>query len=111
MAKTTPPEFVRHLHEQLAPLGEVECRRFFSGWGFRRAGVQFAVVLRETLYIVVDDRLRQELVAIGSEPFSYTEKSGPVTVERFYAAPEDCLDDAEALIDWANRAIAAAARR
>lgn len=107
MAKTVPPEFVSHLHEQLAPLGDIECRRFFGGWGFRSAGIQFAVVLRQSLYVVVDDTLRRDLIEVGSEAFSYDKKSGPVTVERFYSAPEDCLDDTEALLYWARRAIEA----
>lgn len=109
MAKATPPEFVQHLYEQLASLGDVECRRFFGGWGFRCAGVQFAVVLRQTLYVVVDETLRRDLIDAGSEPFSYTKKTGPVTVERFYAAPEDCLDDPDVLRHWARRAIEAGA--
>lgn len=101
------PENVRHLHEQLSELGAVECRRFFGGWGFRRHGVQFASVLRGRLYLHADATLRAALADAGSEPFRYEKKGRTVTVERFQSMPEEALDDPEALLDWARRALAA----
>lgn len=67
VARVQPPELLRHIPEQLALLGNIECRRFLGGRGFRCHGQQFAVAMRERLYLLVDDGLRRELVAAGSE--------------------------------------------
>jgi len=109
MAKA-PPEFVLTLQDRLAALGPVDCKRFFGGWGFTTDGQLFAMAMKERLYLRVDEALRRALLAEGQEPFGYLKRSGRVTVERFYEAPEACLDDDDALLDWAARAIAAAGR-
>lgn len=107
MAKAGPSEFVLTLQERLAPLGPVEVARLFGGWVFRLDGRQFAVVLKDRLYLCVDGALRDALRSAGQEPFRYAKRSGEVTVERFYEAPETCLDDDDTLLDWARRAVAA----
>lgn len=109
MPGNAPPEFVRFLRDQMDALGPVECRRFFGGWEFRLAGTQFAMMIRDTLYLRVDDALRQALIAAGSTPFSYSKRARVVVVERYYTAPEACLDDHDALVDWAGRAFGACA--
>ena len=47
-------EFVQHIHDLLSIFAEVECYRFFGGFGFKLGGIQFAMVMRNTLYFVVD---------------------------------------------------------
>jgi DNA transformation protein len=110
MAKAAPPEYVRHVHDQIADLGDIDIARFFGGWGFRAHGVQFAVCLRGQLWLCVDEPLRSELAARGCEPFRYDKRDRQVTVERFYSLPEECLDDPEELRAWMTRAMGAARR-
>lgn len=109
-AKSGPPEAVLHFHEQLEPLGDIECRRFFGGWSFRKDGVQFAGVLRGNLFLSVDPQLREALIAEGCTPFRYAKKDREVVVEKYYTAPSACLDDPDVLVDWAAKAIAATRR-
>lgn len=102
------PEFVAFVSELLAPLGPLTSGRFFGGHAFKANGVQFAMVMGNTLYLKVDDTTRPAYRDAGSEAFSYTTKKRQVTVESYYAAPEALLDDADELIVWARDAIAAA---
>ena len=92
----------------LAPLGVVRAARLFSGHGFKLDGVQFAMIIRGVLYLRVDEGLAGELHALGGRPFTYRTKVGSVTVNSYYAVPEDRLDEADVVLGWARRAVAAA---
>jgi DNA transformation protein len=101
----TPTGLVAHIVDVLGRLGPVECVRFFGGWALRVDGVMFAMVMREELYLTVDDALRADLVAAGCEPFSYAKGGSRVITSKLYAAPGGCLDDPDDLCSWAARAI------
>lgn len=102
------PQFVAFVSDLLAPLGPLTAGRFFGGHAFKSDGVQFAMVMGNTLYLKVDDATRPAFRDAGSEAFSYATKKRRVMVESYYAAPETLLDDADELIAWARDAIAAA---
>ncbi len=104
------PEFVAFVSEQLEPLGPLASGRFFGGHAFKRDGVQFAMVMGNTLYLRVDDVTRPAFQAVGSEAFSYTTKKRRVMVESYYAAPETLLDDRDDLVTWARLAFEVAAK-
>ena len=72
---------MQHIHDLLSIFAEVECYRFFGGFGFK-LGVQFAMVMRNTLYLVVDSDLRDFFVSMGSEPFAYKTKAGTKKLQR-----------------------------
>lgn len=57
----------------------------------------------DTMYFVACERLR------GGRPFSYQKAGRRVQVSRYVAPPQDALDDAEQLVEFARAAIAAAA--
>jgi DNA transformation protein len=101
------PEIIDYLEEAFAPLGAVDTARLFGGWQLRSAGRPFAVVLGGTLYFRADEGLRAELEAAGSRPFRYAKAKGPVTIGRFMSAPEADMDDPDALLGWARKALAA----
>lgn len=56
---------------QIAPAGCIDIRRFFGGSALVRNGAQFGFVMKGTLYLRVDEAMRAEFEADGSEPFSY----------------------------------------
>ena len=107
MAKA-PSEFVLYLEDALGELGPVERTRFFGGWSFSMRGARFAYVLRGKLYFPVDAPLRAALAAEGCGPFEYEKRGRTVTVARFHEAPSACLDDPDALLEWAARSARAA---
>ncbi len=104
-------EFVRHVRDQLAPLGALTGGTFFGGHAIKSGGRQFAMVMGNTLYFRVNDTTRADYEAAGSAPFAYTTKKGVVQVRTYFRAPEALLDDRDLLVAWAHRAVAAAAPR
>lgn len=103
-------EFRDHVLELLAPLGPVSGRRFFGGIGLAFDGVQFAMMMGQTLYLRVDDSNRADFEGAGSEPFSYQTKKGRVFVRTYFQVPEEMLDEPDDLIDWTRKSIDVALR-
>ena len=106
---------VAHVLDLLADWGGVSTRRMFSGYGLYRSGAIFGLIIRDTLYLRVDDRNRPEFVAAGSRPFRYSRgpsENGPareVEIPGYMECPPDVLEDAADMICWATAALAAAA--
>lgn len=102
-------EFVDYLVESLAPLGDVQARAMFGGWGFYLEGRMFALVAFETFYIKADDENRADWTALGLQPFRY-EAGGKVSVMSYFQPPSAALDDRDLLCEWARKGVEAAAR-
>ena len=98
-----------HVVDMLEPLGPVSARRMFGGYGIYLDGMMFALVADDTLYLKVDDESRSEFAAADLEPFRYSKK-GKTYEMSYHAAPEDALENAELLRDWARKAADAAMR-
>lgn len=111
MAKA-PDSFVRHIVEQLAPLGDISARAMFGGWCLFLDGDALALIDDGRLYLKVDDEVRRDFEAAGGEPFRYHHKGKGVDVEmRAYSTiPDEDLDDRPALLSWARRSAGAARR-
>ena len=90
---------------QIAPAGSIDIRRFFGGSALVRNGAQFGFVMKGTLYLRVDEAMRAEFEADGSEPFSYRAAGREVTVRRYYAVPAHVIDDPALLHSYAERAL------
>jgi DNA transformation protein len=104
-------EYTRYVLELLAPVGPVKAGRFFGGVGISRASVQFAMVMDNSLYFVVDDSTRSQYEAAGMQSFSYETKKGRVQVRRYFEVPEDVLTDPDELRVWARASMQAAAQK
>jgi DNA transformation protein and related proteins len=89
----------------LSDFGSVEVRRFFGGWSLRHQGVQFAMVIGDQLYFSVEGALREELIALGSEPFTYGKDGRTTIVGKYQTAPLSCLEDPDELRQWVNRIV------
>jgi TfoX/Sxy family transcriptional regulator of competence genes len=95
---------------EAARVGPVTRERLFSGSGLRIDGELFGVILRGTLYFVVDDQTRPRFAEAGMGPFIYSRKSEQRRIERWYELPEDVLLDPGELRDWVRDALAASRR-
>jgi DNA transformation protein len=102
-------EFVDYLVESLAPLGDVQARAMFGGWGFYLEGKMFALVAFDTFYIKADDENRADFESCSLAPLRY-EAGGKVSVMSYFQPPTDALDDRDLLCEWARRGVEAAAR-
>ncbi|AIY41763.1 Regulator of competence-specific genes [Collimonas arenae] len=91
------------LAEFLAPLGQITVSRFFGGAGLSIDKLQFAFVIKGTLYLRVDERSRPAFEARGCQPFRYATKEKTVTVGSYYEVPAEIADEPDALLDWVSR--------
>ncbi|HEY1721655.1 MAG TPA: TfoX/Sxy family protein [Magnetospirillaceae bacterium] len=101
-------EFAGFVADLFAPLGPVAVIRVFSGHGFKLDGFNFALILRGRLYLRADEALAADLKTRGSSPFKYSTSVRNVTVSSYWSVPEEYLDDADQILDWAKRAFMAA---
>lgn len=98
-------EYTEYVLELLEPLGRVRSSRFFGGVGLSIGNTQFAMIMGNSLYFVVDDSTRAKYEKAGMTAFSYLTKKGRVQVRRYFELPEEILTDAQALKQWAEEAI------
>lgn len=103
-------DYVAAVKRRLADVEGLSSIRFFGGTGLATGGVQFAMIMRDTLYFAVDDASLPRYEQAGSACFSYTTKKGPVRVRRYWQVPGPVVADPAALRAWADDAIAAARR-
>jgi DNA transformation protein len=99
-------DFVLDLLGSLDPLP----RRMFDGVGLFQGGTMFGLLLRDTIYLRVDDVTRARYESAGSRPFSYQRGEREVSLSAYYVVPEDLLDRQDELLQWARDAIATARR-
>ena len=102
--------FVDYVKEQLASLGRLTGKRFFGGTGLVADGVQFGMVMDDTLYFVVDDASRARYRDEGSGCFRYETRKGMVEVHRYYEVPAQAIEDAGRLAALAAESLAIAKR-
>jgi len=93
--------------ELLAPLGPVRARRMFGGHGVYLADVFVALVADERLYLKVNDSTRQSFADAGCEPFIYSDKHKPMTLN-YWTVPADAMESPDAMAPWARLALGAA---
>ncbi len=93
----------------LAPLDPV-ARRMFSGVGLFHGGIMFGLLVRDAMYLRVDDITRARFEEAGCRPFSYLRGEREVSLAAYYGVPEDLLDRPDALLQWAHDAIATSRR-
>jgi DNA transformation protein and related proteins len=95
--------------ELLEPVGRVQARSMFGGFGLFLGGRMFGLVLGGQLYLKVDDVTRADFEAEGCQPFVY-ESKGKAQQLNYWTPPADVADDARRLLPWARRALDAANR-
>ncbi len=107
-------EYVEYIKELLGDFPELTVKKYFGGVAFRSSyfgkDTQFATILGDVLYFVVDDITRPEFIAKGMKPFSYDKQDKTVIVKKWFSAPEELFDDEELMREWAMEALEASVR-
>lgn len=94
---------------RMMPLGPVEARPMFGGYGVFVDGLMFALFAGGVLYFKADPDSEPRFRAAGSTPFTYRRKGREIALT-YWRAPETCEADPEALQDWAGIARESARR-
>ncbi len=98
------------LLDVLQPLGALSVRRMFGAAGVFCDGTMFAIIEDGLLFLKADATNRADFEAEGLSPFSYETRDGRTVVMSYWRAPERLLDDADAMVAWAGKALGAAHR-
>ncbi|MCE7951707.1 MAG: TfoX family protein [Xanthomonadales bacterium PRO7] len=104
-------EFKHFVLDQLARVPALSSAPFFGGIGLRSGAIFFGVIFGGTLYFSTSPATREEYQNLGSRCFSYMKEDGEVQDTKLFEVPAEVLDDAETLLVWANRAIAASGQK
>lgn len=92
---------VEWVAEAMAPVGTVSHRKMMGGATLYLDGTIFAIVAGDALWFKADRESDATWDAKGAERFAMTDKNGRVMSMNYRRAPDDCLDDADALRRWA----------
>lgn len=102
-------EFVEYLREVLAPLGAVQPRKMFGGFGVFYDGVMVGLVAHDSLYLKVDRQTEAAFTELELPAFEY-QKNGKTFAMSYRLAPEAIYDDPDEALQWARLAYEAALR-
>ena len=102
--------YIDYVIDLLSQCGNIRARKMFSGYGFYKNGIFFALFSDDVLYFKVDDHNQAEYEAYGSRAFSYENKSKKTITLRYWQVPIDILEDHNNLAVWVDRAVQAAQR-
>ena len=103
-------DFIAWVIELARPAARVSARAMFGGHGLYADGIIFAIVVDDTLFLKTDADNGAEFVAQGLEPFVYTGRSGEKTPMSYYRAPEEALENPDAMSHWLRSAMGASLR-
>jgi DNA transformation protein and related proteins len=103
------PSFRSFILEQLGrSVQGIRARSMFGGVGIYGGELFFGLIDDDVLYFKVDDSTRPDFESLGMDPFRPFGEDGEVM--QYYRVPDDLLEDAEALGQWAGKALMAARR-
>jgi len=117
-------EYLAYIQDLLCDLPGLSSKTFFGGKSLRSSyyenqngelrdqlkDTQFAMIINDVLYFVVDDITRPKYEKLGMTSFQYEKKTGIVNVRKYYTAPEECFEDQDVMLEWAKEALQTANR-
>ncbi len=98
-------DYVESILDRLTALKAITSGKFFGGQGIAANSIQFAMIMGDVVFFVVDDSTREKYAQRGSSCFWYTKKTGRVNVRKYYQVPAEILNDQKQLLRWAREAI------
>lgn len=106
---TKKNEFMTYLLELLEPLGSVQAKAMFGGYGVYKDGLMFGLVSEDVFYLKADDKNRGDFESKGMPPFTYKRKDKTLSMS-YFQAPPDVMENSDDLCEWGKRAYDAALR-
>ncbi|MFW1676321.1 TfoX/Sxy family protein [Pontibacter sp. JAM-7] len=98
------PAFIDYLLDQLSQQRSVTSRRMFGGHGFFCDQLMFALVVDDQLYLKADHALADCFLQCGCQQFTYLKQGKSVQIN-YYTVPEQAMDDADLLNQWAELSV------
>jgi DNA transformation protein len=107
---TISQDYIDFVSEQLDALRGLQCKRMFGGAAMSADGLQFALLMDNATYFLVDDATRPVYEAMGRHCFSYATRLRHVEVKRYYEVPGELIEDRERLASLARESLGIAVR-
>ncbi len=104
------PDFGDWVREHFARLGPIEIKRMFGAGAVYADGLIFALLDDGVVWLKADETKAPLLVEAGARQFSYSTKTGEMTMA-YWSLPEPAMDDPDQAVAWARQAIDAALRK
>ena len=102
--------FADQLADLMDGVGKVTTRKMFGALGYYRGPTLFACLMDgDVFYFKAKGVLADEMKAMGCKPFIYSGKSGRSVAMPYWTAPQACVDDADEMVRWVKKALAALA--
>jgi DNA transformation protein len=105
---TKNESFADFVLDQLRDLGEVEARRMFGGFGLYQDETFFGIVHKGKMYFKIDESTVGEYRRRKMKPFRPNAKQ---RLKSYYQVPVEIIEDADALCEWAVRAVSCQERK
>jgi DNA transformation protein len=102
-------EFALYVVEIMQSIGPVQYKRMFGGYGLFLKGLMFGLIADNTLYLKADKDTEHLFKNKGLEAFTYQKKDKAVSLS-YFQAPEETLEEYDAMNEWANQAYSTALR-
>jgi len=102
-------EFTNYVVDLMQSIGPVYVKRMFGGYGLFLDGLMFALVSDSLLYLKADTENKDNFIKNNLSAFSYVKKAKVCNLS-YFQSPEDALEDAEIMHNWARASYAAALR-
>ena len=99
--------FKEFILDQLEPLGSVNGRSMFGGFGMYRGETFFGIVFKGRLYFNNDSSTVSSYTGKETKPFRPSQKQ---TLKFYYEVPVEILEDEGQLVEWARKAVATGQR-
>jgi DNA transformation protein len=88
--------------DQLSEMDSVEARRMFGGYGLYQDETFFGIVHKGKLFFKIDESTVGEYRKRKMKPFRPSAKQ---TLKSYYQVPVEIIEDADALREWAVKAV------
>lgn len=97
--------------EMFSPLGPIRTRKMMGGLTIYAHDMTFAIYDPDSGYYLKSDAQTHDLFEeAGVSKFTFEMKDGKSATMNYYAMPEDCYDDPDALMYWARLSLDVALR-
>jgi len=101
---------VERILKLLLPLGPVEAKRMFGGYGFYLEGTIFGLLFDGALFLKADAETKGAFERRGLGPLTYEGGKGQEIALPYWEAPKALLKDGAALCRWGKSAYEAGLR-
>ena len=102
-------EFVEYLAEAFREFGPIKVRKMFGGHGIFFDGLMIGLVADDRLYLKIDGESVDQFTERHLPQFQYP-KGDKMVGMSYYLAPDEALEEPEAMRYWAQLAYEAALR-